>query len=128
MVAILECVAVATQKTDVFFVYIDVEKPAVRPVPLPRDPRHTPSRGTVTVTLFTNLGIEPRERRLVVVKSSQHFYASFASIASRIVYLDCPGSLQLDLRRYDYQQVQRPRWPLDDPPPRPWQVVPQIRG
>ena len=35
------------------------DDPAVRPVPLPRDPRHTPSRGTVTVTLFTNLGLIP---------------------------------------------------------------------
>jgi peptidyl-prolyl cis-trans isomerase B (cyclophilin B) len=35
------------------------DDPAVRPVPLPRDPRHTPDRGTVTVTLFTNLGLIP---------------------------------------------------------------------
>jgi len=35
------------------------DDPAVRPVPLPRDPRHTPDRGTVTVTLVTNLGLIP---------------------------------------------------------------------
>jgi peptidyl-prolyl cis-trans isomerase B (cyclophilin B) len=35
------------------------DEPAARPVPLPRDPRHTPSRGTVTVTLFTNVGLIP---------------------------------------------------------------------
>ncbi|MGC4897226.1 peptidylprolyl isomerase [Micromonospora sp. DT31] len=32
------------------------EDPAVRPVPLPADPRRTPDRGTVRVTLHTNQG------------------------------------------------------------------------
>lgn len=35
------------------------EDPPARPVSLPPDPRHTPDRGTVTVTLFTNLGPIP---------------------------------------------------------------------
>ncbi len=37
------------------------DDPAVRPVPLPRDPRHTPDRGTVDVLLRTNLGPIPLE-------------------------------------------------------------------
>jgi peptidyl-prolyl cis-trans isomerase B (cyclophilin B) len=35
------------------------DEPAARPVPLPRDPRHTPDHGTVTVTLVTNRGLIP---------------------------------------------------------------------
>jgi peptidyl-prolyl cis-trans isomerase B (cyclophilin B) len=35
------------------------DDPAVRSVPLPPDPRRTPDRGTVTVTLITNLGLIP---------------------------------------------------------------------
>jgi len=35
------------------------DEPAARPVSLPRDPRHTPDHGTVTVTLFTNVGLIP---------------------------------------------------------------------
>jgi peptidyl-prolyl cis-trans isomerase B (cyclophilin B) len=35
------------------------DDPAVRPVPLPPDPRPTPDRGEVPVTLFTNLGLIP---------------------------------------------------------------------
>ncbi len=35
------------------------DDPAARPVPLPPDPRRTPGRGTVTVTLFTNHGLIP---------------------------------------------------------------------
>lgn len=78
------------------------------------------ARGT---DLFTNLGIPCEERRLIVVKSSQHFQESFARIASRIVYLDCPGTLQLDLASYAYERLTRPRWPLDPVPPSPWRVA-----
>src|SRR5687767_1065697 len=35
------------------------DEPAARPVPLPRDPRRTPSHGTVPVTLITNVGLIP---------------------------------------------------------------------
>src|SRR3954451_16547123 len=35
------------------------DEPAARPVPLPPDPRHTPSRGEVPVLLRTNLGTIP---------------------------------------------------------------------
>jgi peptidyl-prolyl cis-trans isomerase B (cyclophilin B) len=35
------------------------DEPAARPVPLPRDPRHTPHSGTVTVVLKTNHGAIP---------------------------------------------------------------------
>ncbi|GAA3345869.1 peptidylprolyl isomerase [Amorphoplanes nipponensis] len=37
------------------------DDPAARPVPLPRDPGHTPDRGTVDVLLWTNLGPIPLE-------------------------------------------------------------------
>src|SRR5919199_1610329 len=35
------------------------DEPAARPVPLPRDPRHTPDHGTVRATMITNLGLIP---------------------------------------------------------------------
>jgi peptidyl-prolyl cis-trans isomerase B (cyclophilin B) len=35
------------------------DDPAVRPVPLPPDPRHTPDQGKVQVLLRTNLGLMP---------------------------------------------------------------------
>lgn len=66
--------------------------------------------------LFTNLGVRPETKRLVVVKSSQHFHSGFAAMARRVVYLDCPGSLQTDLTGYSYRRVQRPRWPIDPEP------------
>ncbi|MGN9809225.1 peptidylprolyl isomerase [Micromonospora sp. BQ11] len=52
------------------------EEPAARPVPLPRDPRRTPDRGTVRVTLWTNHGpiglILDREAAPCTVQSFLH--------------------------------------------------------
>ena len=65
------------------------------------------------IDLFGNHGIDPRAKRLLVVKSNQHFNASFATIASRIVYGDGDGAQPRDVRRLPYRRVIRPIWPLD---------------
>ena len=67
--------------------------------------------------LFTNLGIELAERRTVVVKSTNHFYASFGPIAAEVLYTDAPGALPRDFTKLPYTRIQRPKWPLD---PNPW--------
>ncbi|MEI9995590.1 MAG: M81 family metallopeptidase [Rhizomicrobium sp.] len=64
--------------------------------------------------LFSNIGIDPRARRVVVVKSSQHFHAGFAPLAEEILYVGTPGALQLDFRSLPYRRIARPIWPLDD--------------
>jgi microcystin degradation protein MlrC len=63
--------------------------------------------------LFRNLGIEPMERKLVVVKSTNHFMAAFGPIAKKVVYVDADGPLSRDYRQIPYTKVQRPIWPLD---------------
>ncbi|HYM33357.1 MAG TPA: M81 family metallopeptidase [Candidatus Cybelea sp.] len=68
--------------------------------------------------LFTGLGVDLAAKKLIVVKSSQHFYASFAPIAKAVLYVGAPGTLSSDYKRFDYRKVKRPIWPLDDPPPR----------
>ncbi|MFT7771782.1 M81 family metallopeptidase [Roseateles sp.] len=62
---------------------------------------------------FTELGIDPVARRLVVVKSTQHFRSGFDAMAAAVVYADAPGSLQSDLGRLPYKHLPRPVWPLD---------------
>ena len=62
--------------------------------------------------LFTQLGCDLLQKRLVVVKSSQHFYASYSKIAQAVIYIDAPGSVTQDLNSLPYRKVQRPRWPL----------------
>jgi microcystin degradation protein MlrC len=63
--------------------------------------------------LFTNVGIDPCQRRIVVVKSSNHFMAAFGPIAKRVIYVDSDAPLARDYRRIAYTRVQRPIWPLD---------------
>jgi microcystin degradation protein MlrC len=64
--------------------------------------------------LFRNLGIEPTEQKLVVVKSTNHFMAAFGPIAKSVIYIDADGPLSRDYRRIRYTRVQRPIWPLDE--------------
>lgn len=63
--------------------------------------------------LFTQLGCDPAARRFVVLKSSQHFYAAYAPIASRVIYVAAPGVNAHDLSTLTYRKIARPKWPLD---------------
>lgn len=63
---------------------------------------------------FANAGVDPWSKRLLVVKSSFHFYAGFAERAEAIIYCDAPGTLNSDATRRPYRNLLRPVWPLDD--------------
>jgi microcystin degradation protein MlrC len=63
--------------------------------------------------LFMSQGIEPRRKRVLVLKSSVHYRGAFEPLASRIVEVDTPGLSNSDLSRYPYQHVRRPIFPLD---------------
>ncbi|SEB04076.1 M81 family metallopeptidase [Variovorax sp. YR216] len=63
--------------------------------------------------LFTQLGCDLAARQLIVVKSSQHFYASFSKVGKHVIYVAAPGSVTLDLSTLPYQKIQRPKWPMD---------------
>jgi microcystin degradation protein MlrC len=64
--------------------------------------------------LFSNLGIDPRSRKLLVVKSTNHFMAAFGPIARKVIYVDSDGPLSRDYRRIPYTRVNRPIWPHDE--------------
>jgi len=66
--------------------------------------------------LFTNVGIDPRAKQVVVVKSSQHFYAGFAPLAAEVLYLDGPGTVSNDITALPYHRIRRPLWPFDPDP------------
>jgi len=63
--------------------------------------------------LFTNVGIDPTQRKLVVVKSTNHFMAAYGPIAKKVVYVESSGPLRRDHRMVPYTKVERPIWPLD---------------
>jgi microcystin degradation protein MlrC len=72
---------------------------------------------TFSPAVFTNLGIDLAAKKVVVVKSSNHFHAAFAPIASGIIYVDCGGPYPPDPARIPYTRIRRPIAPLD---PNPW--------
>lgn len=65
---------------------------------------------------FTGLGIPVEEARIVLVKSSHHFYAKFAGIAGTVIHVDSQGALQLDFARIPYVKRDSKYWPrVSDP-------------
>lgn len=62
--------------------------------------------------LFSDLGCDLPGKKIVVVKSSQHFYAHFSKISSHVLYANARGVLALDLNTLDYRKIRRPKWPL----------------
>ena len=67
----------------------------------------------VGTDLFTQIGCDLAAKKLIVVKSSQHFHASYSKIATEVIYLGSPGSVTLDLSTLPYRRIRRPKWPLD---------------
>ena len=67
---------------------------------------------TFSPEVFTNVGIDPARKRILVVKSMQHFYARFAPIAKQILYVSAPGALVPDFKLLPYRHARRTIWPL----------------
>ena len=63
--------------------------------------------------VFTGIGCDLAQRRIIVVKSAQHFHASFAKVARLVLYVGAPGAATPFLHTLDYHKIQRPKWPLD---------------
>ncbi|MCB0008356.1 MAG: MlrC C-terminal domain-containing protein, partial [Anaerolineales bacterium] len=65
---------------------------------------------------FTELAIDLASKRLIVVKSTQHFYAGFAPLASEIVYMSAPGAIAPRFTEIPYERVDRHKFPWVDNP------------
>jgi microcystin degradation protein MlrC len=63
--------------------------------------------------VFTHAGIDPRQKRYVMLKSRIHYRAGFKGIASRIVECAGEGVTNADLSVYPYRKLTRPIYPLD---------------
>jgi len=66
--------------------------------------------------LFSNMGIDPTKRKIIVVKSYIHFYAAFSPIAAKVLNVDAGLPLYSNCRKIPYENISRPVWPLDDNP------------
>jgi microcystin degradation protein MlrC len=66
--------------------------------------------------VFTNLGIDFARKAMLLVKSTNHFYAGFAPVAAEIVYIDAGAPYPSNPRVTAYKKLDRPIWPrVEDP-------------
>src|SRR5262249_31527209 len=65
------------------------------------------------LNFFRAFGIEPTERRILVLKSAAHFRAAFEPIATKVIEVDAPGISSPRLESFPYQHLRRPIYPLD---------------
>lgn len=68
---------------------------------------------TFSPSLFSNMGIDPTRKKVLIVTSTNHFYHEFSKIAGEILYADVPGSYPRDPRKTDYTQLKRKIWPIN---------------
>jgi len=55
--------------------------------------------------MFRHVGVEPSQARVLVLKSSVHFRADFAPLASRIVLVEAPGPNLADTSRLPFTRL-----------------------
>ncbi len=66
--------------------------------------------------VFSKCGIDPMQRQLLVVKSTQHFYAGFEPIAALIIYMSAPGAVPPHFIKIPYTRVDTHKFPWVDNP------------
>ncbi|MCQ8783737.1 M81 family metallopeptidase [Mangrovibrevibacter kandeliae] len=66
--------------------------------------------------IFSNLGIDPAGKDVLLVKSTNHFHAGFAPLAAAIVYVSAPSTYPTEPARTRYRKLNRTIWPqVEDP-------------
>ncbi len=65
------------------------------------------------LAILRSSGIEPTERKIIVVKSSIHYRGAYGPIAKRLIDVDAPGLVSPNLKRFPFRHVRRPIFPLD---------------
>jgi microcystin degradation protein MlrC len=67
----------------------------------------------VDLQQLRSFGIEPTARRVLALKSMQHFRAPFEPIAGKVIVCDAGALATPRAERRPYIRVPRPLWPLD---------------
>jgi microcystin degradation protein MlrC len=66
-----------------------------------------------TPLMYRCVGLEPKDFKIVIVKSPAGFRAEFEPFAAGIILSACPGCASPLLERLPYRRLSRPIWPLD---------------
>ena len=68
----------------------------------------------VSLHQLISLGIVPQRQQILVVKSGVSHRPAYDPFAARTIEADTPGITAADPRRFAYERVRRPIWPLDE--------------
>lgn len=68
---------------------------------------------TLDPEVFLLHGIDISRYKIVAIKSSNHFRAGFEPVAHKIIRVDTPGLVSVDLTSFPFQRIEHPVWPLD---------------
>lgn len=66
--------------------------------------------------IFSGLGIDPLQRNMLVVKSTNHFHDAFSPIAAQILYAAVDGPYPSDPASNRYRNLTRAIWPISERP------------
>tara|TARA_R110002020_G_scaffold39797_10_gene117843 strand:- start:11 stop:1474 length:1464 start_codon:yes stop_codon:yes gene_type:complete len=67
-------------------------------------------------SLFSALGIDPTSRRILLIKSTNHFYDSFSKIAAEIIYCAAGKPYPNTPATTPYRKARRNIWPMVEDP------------
>jgi microcystin degradation protein MlrC len=67
-------------------------------------------------SLFNAMGIDPTQRKILLIKSTNHFYDSFSKIASEIIYCSAGKPYPNRPAETDYRKAPRNIWPMVEDP------------
>ncbi len=64
--------------------------------------------------IYRRNGIEPTDKKILVLKSRGHFRAAYEPFSNEIIEVDAPGLTTPNLKRFNYTKIPRPIWPFDE--------------
>tara|TARA_R110002124_G_scaffold1797_6_gene11359 strand:+ start:5179 stop:6654 length:1476 start_codon:yes stop_codon:yes gene_type:complete len=67
-------------------------------------------------SLFSAMGIDPTSRKILLIKSTNHFYDSFSKIASQIIYCAAGKPYPNTPATTPYRKARRTIWPMVEDP------------
>jgi microcystin degradation protein MlrC len=64
--------------------------------------------------IFRRMGIEPLDKKIIVVKSIAHYRAAYTPLAKKIIEVDAPSPCPQNLKLLKLENIRRPVFPLDE--------------
>jgi len=67
----------------------------------------------IDAEIFRRVGLEPSEKKILVLKSVVHFKASFGPMAKKILSVNTPAYASMDFESLNFKHIRHPIYPLN---------------